>query len=455
MLLIISALLLAGLSSFYLKYCLRFKVGTSNLVVPAAVMAGCLAFSLLLRDFNEALVFLGAATVQFTAYIFVSRLRQRGSFFWHALASLASNGAFYVTMHVFDAGKAYWLLIIPFIAGIIAGRIIGSIWAQYVEEVFKLQADATRDDRLAPGKRLSLISGEPTFWVLTLALITYIFYGAMYFETELKWSLSVVIGLGVLQSLFYALTTRAANRGNNTYIAITGLASGVTFYINAVFLLSMNMPLELFLPYVISTTLGSTLGAFFSMIIEWVWKIAPDRHVKEKNEQLMIASLKYFGFLPRGTLKSPYFYIAILALIWVVANVPILTALHYDVGQLKFPLPIYGSDSWPRVVVMLLVTLIFFLDNTLHTVVSRAGNRNHTGFHISACLPKGLVDFFRMGYITLNSSMPDVLPVAIMASCLGSLLGKKASERIEKWLEARMDIIEEKPKAGQKLEVVR
>ncbi|HLD34990.1 MAG TPA: hypothetical protein VJB62_03950, partial [Patescibacteria group bacterium] len=54
------------------------------------------------------------------------------------------------------------------------------------------------------------------------------------------------------------------------------------------------------------------------------------------------------------------------------------------------------------------------------------------------------VDFSKMGYLALNSRIPDMVPIAILAGCLGSLFGKDVSERVEKWLKARMDIVDAK-----------
>ena len=55
--------------------------------------------------------------------------------------------------------------------------------------------------------------------------------------------------------------------------------------------------------------------------------------------------------------------------------------------------------------------------------------------------------FFKARYLALNSNIPDIIPVAILAGCLGSLWGKDISERIERWLQAKMDIIDELPPA--------
>jgi len=425
--------LLTGFSGFILNYGLGFRVSLTNRIVPLACTTIGAASAFLLQDPGKALVFFAAATTQFIAFVFVSRLRQRGSFFWHAMAGLASNGAWYATMHIFDGVGAYWIFLFPFMAGILSGRTIGVLWAQYIEKIFNLKADATRDDRLAAGKRLRLISQEPTFWTLTGLLILYILYGLVYFESAIKYALLIVVGLGLLQNFFIALTTRAAQRGNNWYIAITGVCSGATFLISATYLFSQNLPMELVIPYMLSTALGSTTGAVFSMIIEWRWSLAPDQHLGQKT-----------GKDEKKQSRTPYVIFATLAVIWILASESIFGLLGYETQSIKFPIPIPGLNDLHRTVIMLAASLVFFLDTALHTVTSRAGNRNHTGYHVSACIPKGAVDFSRMGFLSMNSSIPEIVPLGILSSCLGSLFGKSASERIERWLEARMDIVEDR-----------
>ena len=45
-----------------------------------------------------------------------------------------------------------------------------------------------------------------------------------------------------------------------------------------------------------------------------------------------------------------------------------------------------------------------------------------------------------MGSIALNSKAPDLIPIAVLGGALGSLFGKDLSEKVERWLQARMDV---------------
>src|SRR3989344_74001 len=392
-----------------------------------------------LRDFYEAVVFLIASIGQFTAYVFVSRLRQRGSFFWHAIAGLAANGMWYATSHILSASRAYWMLFAVYVAGLIAGRLFGVGLAQYIEKKYQLKGDATRDDRLAPGKRMDYIRREPMFWVLTIGLTAYTLYGYSYFTPAIATSLLIVVGLGILQNFFYAVNTRASQRGHNWYIAVTGILSGITFSVSAVYLFSKGMPAALFIPYTLSTALGSTMGAFFSMIFERAKKLRPDTHL----EEIKRTNVKTMAEVWRERL--PYVSIFIFMGAYILLQEPLFRLMGFGVSQLVFPVSAVTKPI-PRLIILLTATILFFLDTALHTLTSRAGNRNHTGYHISTLVPKGTVDFLRVSYLALNDRIFDIIPVAVLAGCLGSLYGKDVAERIERWLQARMDIPEEQPK---------
>ncbi len=424
---LITVMLLFGISGFFLKYLLRSNISTSSCLIPFFTMLLGLSASAMLRDFSEALIFLTAATAQFASFVFVSRLRQRGSFFWHMVASLAANGTWYATMHALDSAKAYWWLYLIYVVGIVVGRVAGAGWAQYIEQKFNLKSDATRDPRLASGQRMKFIIKEWTFWVLAFALLVYFLYGFLFFEQPMFKALLIVMCLALLQNFAYALNTRAAQRGNNWIIATTGLLSGLTFYISSAYLFSKNMPLLLLIPYMLSTTLGSISGAALSMIIEWAIKSSPDQHLNKSKETKPWHD------------KLPYIIFLSLVASWLVFQKSIFGLFNIPLSKLAFPLPMLDTGSIPYTIVIISVSVLFFMDSILQTLMSRAGSRNHTGYHVATCIPKGLVDFARASYISLNPKILEIVPVAIFSGCLGSLFGKDISERIEKWLQARMD----------------
>jgi hypothetical protein len=288
---------------------------------------------------------------------------------------------------------------------------------------------------MEPGKRMQYIMNEKTFWALVLALVFYIAYGYVNFEEKMFTALLIVIGLGVLQNFSYALATRAGQRGNDWYIATAGVAAGITFYISATYLFSKGFHLQLFLPYVLSTSLGSATGAFSSMIIEWTMKLAPDTHLEKDRKQ---NNDRWH--------QKPYVFILLLAGVWITIQEPLFRYFGMEINKLTFPLIKFDSDDISRIIIVLVAAVFLMLDSALHTITSRAGNRNHTPYHIVTCIPKGLADFFKVSYIELNKNIPDIIPVAVLAGCLGSLYGKNISERVERVLQSRMDVPRENKK---------
>ncbi len=436
--LLISGVVLFGMSGFILKRLTKFDVSLLNCRIPLLFSLLGIVTSIFLRDFHEANLFLLAALAQFFAFVFVSILRQKGSFTWHSIANFLSHGTWYAVMGIFDQSKTYWMLFILYLIAIIAGRIAGVNWATFIVEKYNLKSDATRDPKLAPGKRLTYLAKEPMFWLLMLGLCGYVTYGFFSFDTSMNTYLLILIGISIAQTLLYAINARAGQRGRNWYIAITGLSAGAMFSVQTVILFSKHMPRELFIPYVLASTLGSATGAFVSMIIEYIKKIRPDEHLKSGDDPGMPK-------IPEWKKRLPYAIILALAAIWIFFQEPIFRFFGLQINELRFPITIVTAKI-PRALILLTAATLFFLDNALHTVTSRAGNRNHTGYHISSLIPKGLIDFLRVSYLSLNTRIPDIVPISILAGCLGSLCGKDVSERIERWLQAKMDLPSEEPK---------
>lgn len=428
--LLVVALLVLSCSGFFLKHKMGANVSRSNLLIPPLFALGGLAIATQLRQFSEAVTFLLIVTGWFTAQIFSSRLKQRDSLFWNVIGGITVNGLWYVAVHMLDNARAYWLLMVPFVIGVIVGRIGGVNWANFIENKYGLKADATKNPDMAPGQRLNYIKKEPAFWTLLLGLVAYTVYGYINFDPELSESLFIVIGLGLLQNLFYALNTRAGNRDSNWYIAITGIFSGITFYISTAYLFSKGVPPALFVPYVISTSLGSAIGSFFSMIIEWIKNLKPDAHIEVKTK-IETKNLRRE--------RLPYFVLITAAAAWIYLEGSILNFFGYQIAQLKFPLS-FIEGNFLRPIVMITAAMLFFIQNISHALNSRAGNRDHTGYHVATIIPYGLLDFLKLSYISLNNRIPELVPIAVIASCLGSLYGKDISKRIERWLQARMDI---------------
>ena len=83
-----------------------------------------------------------------------------------------------------------------------------------------------------------------------------------------------------------------------------------------------------------------------------------------------------------------------------------------------------------------LVAIAAFMQTTSFSLVSRARNRDHMGYHAFASVLSNGLWFATMG-ILVTSGMHWTLAIPyIIGTVLGSLFGAKLSIRIDKWLGA-------------------
>ena len=88
---------------------------------------------------------------------------------------------------------------------------------------------------------------------------------------------------------------------------------------------------------------------------------------------------------------------------------------------------------------LLLVLIAAFAQTTSFSLVSRARNRNHMGYHAFASVLSNGLWFVTMG-ILVTSGMSWVLAIPyITGTVLGSLFGAKLSMKIEAFLGATTD----------------
>ena len=89
---------------------------------------------------------------------------------------------------------------------------------------------------------------------------------------------------------------------------------------------------------------------------------------------------------------------------------------------------------WIEIVILLPLA---FLQNTAFSLVSRARNRDHMGYHAFASVLSNGIWLATVGmFITTNMAL-YLVPSYIIGTVLGSLFGAKLSMRIEEWLGAK------------------
>ena len=80
------------------------------------------------------LIIFSLSFVQNISFSIVSRARNRSNQTYHAIASVFSNGLWFLTMHHLVAADLTYLLAIPYIAGTVLGSLFGSSISMRVEK---------------------------------------------------------------------------------------------------------------------------------------------------------------------------------------------------------------------------------------------------------------------------------------------------------------------------------
>lgn len=75
------------------------------------------------------------AFVQTMAFSLVSRARNRDHMGYHAVASVMSNGIFYLTFRELVLADMSWTLFIPYLIGTVTGSLYGARVAMKIEQL--------------------------------------------------------------------------------------------------------------------------------------------------------------------------------------------------------------------------------------------------------------------------------------------------------------------------------
>jgi uncharacterized membrane protein YfcA len=84
------------------------------------------------------------AFFQNVAFTLVSRARNRDKFLYHAIASMLSNGVFFLTFRELVLGDMGWGLFLPYLVGTVSGSLFGAKLALKIEAAIGALADPRR-----------------------------------------------------------------------------------------------------------------------------------------------------------------------------------------------------------------------------------------------------------------------------------------------------------------------
>jgi uncharacterized membrane protein YfcA len=89
-----------------------------------------------------------------------------------------------------------------------------------------------------------------------------------------------ILALAYIQTISFALVSRARNRSSMTYHAIASILSNGVWFLTMRELVVADMTLSLIMPYTVGTVAGSLTGAKISMWIERKIGATSDGHLK-------------------------------------------------------------------------------------------------------------------------------------------------------------------------------
>jgi len=81
------------------------------------------------------LLLLVLAFFQNVAFSLVSRARNRDNMWYHAIASIASNGIWFACMGILVVYDFTWLLFIPYLIGTVCGSLFGAKVSMKIEKI--------------------------------------------------------------------------------------------------------------------------------------------------------------------------------------------------------------------------------------------------------------------------------------------------------------------------------
>ena len=86
--------------------------------------------------------------------------------------------------------------------------------------------------------------------------------------------------------------------------------------------------------------------------------------------------------------------------------------------------------------IMITILVLSFVQNVAFTLVSRARNRNHAGFHATASVFSNGIWFLTMQQLVVAELTTWLLVPYVVGTVTGSLLGARVSQSIERTLGA-------------------
>ncbi len=112
-------------------------------LVPASILITIgISFVFLFGIFNKAYILMVLAIIQNTSFALISRARSRNNFTYHAIASVCSNGVWYLTFRFLTREQMPLVLLAPYVTCAVAGSLIGIALSMVIEKWLNATSDS-------------------------------------------------------------------------------------------------------------------------------------------------------------------------------------------------------------------------------------------------------------------------------------------------------------------------
>jgi len=387
---------------------------------PVYVLLAAVALQILFFPHSAGIILslLAFAYVQNIAFALNSRSRNRSSAKYHFIAVLLATVVFFWMLERLIRSDLTLALILPYVAGTVAGSITGVQLSTWIEKRIGAIANIPRGSPLAElAGRSFFVQMRPTVGPLIVLVIYLAFQPPHMLQT-----LVILAGLLFVDNFSHTLSSRAGNRNKPVFIAGFAILTGVVKFLTYQRLVAYEIGWSLFVPYTVGGVSGSISGMLTSIQLERRTSASTDVDVPEDEASRVVSGGLWKRRLVETVLLLKEVWPIIVFLVFALILALAWTLIHPEI-----------TASLLRVYGLAIAQSFSFL------LVSRARNRNVILYIALASVFSNGVWFltFRELYVA-GLELPFLVPYTI-GLVSGSLLAYISSVWIERQIKAVAD----------------
>lgn len=243
------------------------------------------------------------------------------------------------------------------------------------------------------------------------------------------WFTLLIMASAVVQNLTYSMASRSGVRNSYVYYALTSPLASVAFYMTLRFLVSKDMTLWFFAPYVAATVFGSVSGSNISKRVEKKFNITT--RTDEKEEKALKDKKKTSGLSEVETKR----------LAWILKEKEktsgkgrwVLAFVLCGIAVLLLRSGAAAIESQ-----LLLIGLVALKEMSF-TLVRSSRNTNKPWFHAVVTVLDGVLWYFMWRELVMAKLPLALIPPYMLGGILGGLCGQKVAFFVGKRIQAEAD----------------